>query len=1010
MSRIGKAIFFVINITVLGLSAAGSSDDYCKPADVGTGDTGPFPILRLNFAGRFLADVSTYNNYPSNFNIRTFDPLENTGWNPKGTGDFRLVNCTVTQVCLANGRCVENDPLIGRPITGSDSTTAGKLVDLDTDDQIQSQIWGLVLGVDGFLKGDFKPRSFNHMHGACEGPGCGKTDLTYSAVFLSILQNVKWINGPRARQSNFMQQVMALRCMPGFQLYVKLNVHTMTVNSKSPDFPYGRVVGTIYAAVSENPLHYGPYKRMLWRDDGGHVPFYVDTLTKQVVLDFANGVKFNIKGDLVESPPGEHLYLIQHNETIQGCELLDNKAYNLGQIKLGSNDWFQMTAGIIDISVQDAKDDTWIAYYFGPSANIFETIGSTPLSVIRQTAPTKCETVLAERQDGLFVDVIDDRVMRKEPNSEWNVAFRTFEFGSSAEGIVIKTNLTWPKDDSKPAIDTVRTQPSGKNGISTITLRSSNPGEPRREQQLDGQVYGYNITAKKGDNGAEFLVRDLVITVLLYSEYTFTPGNVTWYEHVYPIFQQYANLYPVMKPIIDLASYEDVSKKRRLLKHALTLPETNPNYMPVTRDLSPQKRKMILSWIDDPDLTGLLKVGRTTHTVDELKRALQIALQIELATIPPYLSALFSIKDGNNRKVVDIIRSIVIEEMKHMSLVANILNAVGGSPVLNQSSVVPSYPAPLPGGANPGLVVTLARCSLNQIQTVFKGIERPTCKLADSDVAQYLRKHRESLIKYSHDNPLEKHTWAEIEQRCRQSITRPQTIGAIYINQILCPMVILEKETQMELFTGNKSKQITSKQWFSTDTSPPFPVHNLRSAVAAILDIATEGEGSDPCDPFDEENKLSHYFKFAEIVHGRKLIEQDPNATSSGQCFDDFYPCDTYGTDPNCTKSFNFAGRLVLFYEDGVWPTISNPHTERYPPGSQVRKYSDQFNMIYTGLLKCIHEAFNGEPDKMKDCMGMMSSLTAWGKKLVQTPIDPDGDKEIGPNAAPTFEFDDSSY
>eukprot|EP00058_Branchiostoma_floridae_P011442 XP_002596930.1 hypothetical protein BRAFLDRAFT_76430 [Branchiostoma floridae] len=678
---------------------------------------------------------------------------------------------------------------------GSDSTTAGKLVDLDPDDQEQSQIWGLVLGVDGFFKGDFVPRSFNHMQRDCEGPGCLESDLASSGVFLSTLQNVKWMNGPPASKSDFIHQVTLLRCMPGFQLYVKLNVHTMTVDSKSPDFPYGLVVGTIYAVVSENPLPYGPYKRMLWAKEGmdgrghGHVPFYVDIRTKQVVLDFANSVKFDIKGTLVNSPPGERLYLLQHNETIQGCELLDNNAYNLGEIKLGNNDRFQRTAGIVDISVQDTEDDTWKGYFPSPSANIFKTIGSTPLSVIRQKAPDECEQVFAERQDGLFVEAIDNRVMRKEPNIEWNVTFRTFEFGRSAEGILIQTNLTSPKDDSKSAIDIVSTQPSGKNGISTITFRSSNPGEPRRKQQLDGQVYKYDIIAKKGESGTKFQVRDLLVSVLLYSEYTFIRGEVTWYEDVYPIFQQYANLYPVMKPIIDLASYEDVSKKSKLLKSALNLPETNPNHMPVTRDLSPQKREMILSWLDDPDpSTNLRKVGTTTHTVEELKRALQLALQIELATIPPYLSALFSIKDGNNRKVAAIIRSVVIEEMKHMSLVSNLLNAIGGSPVLNHSSVVPSYPAPLPGGANPGLVVTLARCSLNQIETVFKGIERPTCKLADTDVAQYLRTHRKRLLNYTHGEPLEKHTWDEIDRRCRQAMTRPQTIGAIYIHQILCPM------------------------------------------------------------------------------------------------------------------------------------------------------------------------------------------------------------------------------
>ncbi|CAH1238988.1 LPA [Branchiostoma lanceolatum] len=978
---------------------------WCYTTDPGTRwelcDVPVCGMLRLNFAGRFLADVATANNDAGNFNISTFDPQQNPSWNPKGSGDFRLVNCKVTQVCLEDGRCVRDDPIVGQPIIDSNSTHAGKLVDVDERNQEQSQIWGLVVGVDGFFKGDFVPRSFNHMHDACEGSDCKTvyTSTRFSAVWLSTLQNV-WIDMNKAGQSSFIQQVMSRRRLPGFELYVKLSVRNNIADPKSPDFLHGRVVGTIYAVLDPetDPLPYGPYKRMLWAEAGydgrGHVPFYVDVLMKSVVLDFANSMRFDIKGNVVE-PSGGRLYLLQYNGTITGCEPLNSKSSNLGEIELGGNHWFQRTVGIIELSVKDTT---------------IETIKNTPLAVIQQTSPTQCKTVLAERQDGLFVEAIDNRVMRKEPNSGWDMRFRAFQFGRSVDGIYIETSQTSPADDLNPAIQIISTEPSGNNGISTITFRSSDPGDPRRETQQDGQEYRYRIKAKKGADGISFDVKDLMLSIHLYSDYTFTPGKVTWHEHVYPIFQQYANLYPTMKPIIDLASYEDVTRKIELLKHTLTLPDTHPNHMPVTRDLSPQKRRMILSWLDNLHPSSNLPIlGTTTQTLDELKRTLQVALQLELTTIPPYLSALFSIKDVDNREVAVLIKSVVIDEMKHMALVSNVLNAIGGAPDLKNRVTVPSYPAALPGGANPGLRVKLARCSLNQIRTVFQGIERPDCKIANSEVFQFLRQHRKILIAYRNtDNGSFVKNCAEIAKLCNKNTTRPQTIGAIYIHQILCPMVILEieaKKKRSTLFTGDRTKQITSDQWLGYKESPPFAVTDLRSAVAAIEDIATEGEGSDPCDPFDERDELSHFFKFAEVVQGRRLIQQDPNVTSAGQCFDDFLPCDE---NIKCDKTFSFAGRLVPFFEDGVWPTISNPYTKSYPQESQARKYSNHFNKIYTGLLKCIHDAFNGHPEKMKvDCMGMMSSLTVWGKRLAQTPIDPNGDPEKGPNAAPTFEFHD---
>ncbi|XP_019617050.1 PREDICTED: uncharacterized protein LOC109464484 [Branchiostoma belcheri] len=973
----------------------------CSVNDDDSNGISPSAVLRLNFAGKFLADPSTYNNYNTSFNISTFDPLKYPGWNPTGTHDFRLVNCTVTQVCFADGTRSTWDTTVGKPIIGS----AGKLVDLDPDDQAQSQIWGLQVGVDGFFKGDFTPRSFNHMHEACEGRECSTVSkmTQFSAVFFSTLQNVEWINGPLSYNSEFLKQVMSLSRMPGFQLHIKLNVYNMVVESESPDFPYGRVTGTIYAKVSENPRPYGPYNRMLWgppNKGSGHVPFYVEIKERnKVVLDFANFLKFDFKGNVV-GQSDEALYLTQYSgPTSRLCELLED-TYNLGEIRLGGNDWFQRTAGIVEVSVNHEA---------------IETIENNHLAVIQQKTQTNCELLVEERQDGLFVQAIDNRVARKEPDQEWQMKFRAFQFGKSAKEVSINPIQISPDPFFQRAITIVSSKPSGDNGISSITFQSTDPGEPRKEQQLDGQVYMYLIRAKKGDDGTEFTVDDLMVSVHLYSGYTI-PKNVTWYEYVYPIFQQYANLYPAMKPIINLGSYEDVARKKKLLKHALTLPETDPNHMPVTRDLSPKKRQMILQWLNDlHPSSDLPRVGTTTTSLDELKKTLQIALQLELSTIPPYLSALFSIKDGENKEVAALIKSVVVDEMKHMTLVANLLNAIGGSPNLNTPSIVPSYPAPLPGGANPGLVVKLARCSLNQIRTVFQGIERPNCEMEDSDLVKYLRSHKSVLGAYRNVGP-DGARWLvgshhvdtdEILKHCHEITTRPQTIGGIYIHQILCPMVELQKQAlkkRQTLFTGIINRQITSDQWLGTDDSSPFAVKDLDSAVSAIVDIVSEGEGSDPCDPFDENYELSHYFKFAEMVHGWRLGEIGLNDTSSvHQCFPEFSPCDD---KVKCEKTFGFVGQMVPFFEDGVWPTISNPRTDSYPQGSQARKYSDNFNMVYTGLLKCLHEAFNGNPDKLKnDCMGMMHSLTAWANKLVQTPMDPNGDPEIGPNAAPTFEF-----
>jgi len=69
---------------------------------------------------------------------------------------------------------------------------------------------------------------------------------------------------------------------------------------------------------------------------------------------------------------------------------------------------------------------------------------------------------------------------------------------------------------------------------------------------------------------------------------------------VQPIFQQYANLYPVMKQYVDLSDYTDVVAKASLVKATFGVPVTDARYMPVTRDLSRAKREMIIQWLDNP--------------------------------------------------------------------------------------------------------------------------------------------------------------------------------------------------------------------------------------------------------------------------------------------------------------------------------------------------------------------------------------------------------------------------
>ena len=107
--------------------------------------------------------------------------------------------------------------------------------------------------------------------------------------------------------------------------------------------------------------------------------------------------------------------------------------------------------------------------------------------------------------------------------------------------------------------------------------------------------------------------------------------------------------------------------------------------------------------------------------LDHLRAALQAAVTLEFATLPPYLSALWSVKDDIGY-VANSIRQVIQEEMLHMSLAANMLGSIGGHPQV--SNRAPSYPGPLPLGIHPELVVHLAALSPDTLAT-FLEIERP---------------------------------------------------------------------------------------------------------------------------------------------------------------------------------------------------------------------------------------------------------------------------------------------
>ena len=220
-----------------------------------------------------------------------------------------------------------------------------------------------------------------------------------------------------------------------------------------------------------------------------------------------------------------------------------------------------------------------------------------------------------------------------------------------------------------------------------------------------------------------------------------------------------------------------------------------------------------------------------------VQASVQLAIELEHSTIPPYLYALYSIKPGTNAAVYKIIFSIVMEEMLHMAGACNLLNALAGAPVIDTPKFVPNYPCPLPGSVEDQLIVHLAPLSIKHITDTFLVIEQP-------------------------ENPL---IFPEIKLAKAKG---PTTIGDFYRT--------IRDQLKAEWFTGDPKKQVGGG----------FPVvTDLQSAYAAIDLIVTQGEGTSKS-PEDAEHNPAHWYRFNEIVKGHLLIKNPnppPNPTPEQQ-------------------------------------------------------------------------------------------------------------------------------
>ena len=941
----------------------------------------------------------------------------------------------------------EEDHIIGKPIVNNPDSVAAKFVDLDPEHQLGSTVYGMTFGVNwergkknnAFIA-EWTPAVFTQdiwFSRQLSYTPKDSSQQTAASKGTSKLHDITWSNHLGSR---ILEELKSASDETGY-LSLSIAFYNYTRPPSEPMFRYGLVVGSIGVGEVDEPLVFPADRVMHYtgRDPPVDLPednpcvgaegwmwtAYFDLHEDhRMTVDFGNSFKLSPRADhLCELSP---FYLGMLTATTQSEQ---NMVEVIAEIPYMEDGWYEKTAGVQDFTLSEVQYNgaAISAIVVVMIANVDEgddIDGVYPLCPLRLSArkafSIACAHVLLE-EPAYHIRPKDYYIYRMEKDQVQVVDILVTQFGQPSPDTEVHLRDKSPSDPASSGLQYQSFVTSDANGIASFTFTANDIGMPRGDYQLDGQVYLLNYCTDPDtssctspaicyENNGNF------ISFLVWSDVTYERPYF-WDTHIQPIFIQYERLYPVMRDILRLGDYNDVTRPGniRLLSYSMSLDINHPSYMPVTRDLSPTKREMILEWLNSPEhyknwdhideknfeipdfcrykvyldehfhdksqeyaydaaeegeyeysLLGsddnlrrfqqlakpqieipewIREAMEGRCTLRSLKRDLQDALTLEFATIPLYLTAMYSIKDGHNQEVYESIRSVVMQEMVHLAQVANLLISVGGRPIIDHKNHVPQYPGKLPAGVLPGLDVSLKKASPKYIHEVFMIVEFP-------------------------DEESKSHPEVEKDEL---------TIGKFYRNIRKCMKQLSEEQN---IFCHECEDQQLHWPWEMYDKSSTlYKVTDLKTAKKAIKMIVQQGEGASAQDPtYLDTNKIAHFYKFEELAckHHLSAVHE---------------------------HTYDFEGEDIEFTAEGVWPMRDNPSKEGVPPGTKLYNDARFFHRLYRSLLRKLQEAFDGNPDAIEDTVYIMESLRIHARRLMaaEIPTPPGWPKQT---CGPVFDYE----
>lgn len=256
-----------------------------------------------------------------------------------------------------------------------------------------------------------------------------------------------------------------------------------------------------------------------------------------------------------------------------------------------------------------------------------KSLAQLPLAVLSTVPGQPCKSILEENAEGLSLRA-DQFLFRMNPGLPTTPGFNRGETNSvdiyvrkfgevdGTGGLQVQMAVLDPDQAFNYTLSTLGTSgtngisadntstPPGKltfvsetvpvsNGKASFTIEGSDPGNPRGF--VDGQVYFATYDFNPPVTGFHQDPNDLV-SVQIYQQTPIT-GTPTWDNGIGEILRQYGMLYPIMGRF-ELWSYAGVKQNREKIERVFRMDFGLPLHMPVTRDLSDIRRKLILDWFD----------------------------------------------------------------------------------------------------------------------------------------------------------------------------------------------------------------------------------------------------------------------------------------------------------------------------------------------------------------------------------------------------------------------------